>query len=239
MFEEITEGFIFGDFNSMDSGYILLERNCPTPNEKEIVENIPYMNGVFDFSELTGERYYENRQITYKLVKPNVAYNDRKRLENTAKYQLMRAFDGQLIDTHDNGYCWVGKCKSVKATDDQGKRNLILEITFDVYPFALKSSAWSDLWDEFDFDRDIAQKLSYQINGSEQIKLYNSGDNRISPKVIADKPITIIDSECDMFSFSPTKDSDFMFYLKRGKNVLTINGANANVSFKITTEAML
>ena len=46
MITKIKEYIAFGDFNSRDAGWYLQKREAPTPNEKEIVESIPFMQGV-------------------------------------------------------------------------------------------------------------------------------------------------------------------------------------------------
>lgn len=45
MITKIKEYIKFGDFNSRDSGWYLQKREAPTPDEKEIVESIPFMQG--------------------------------------------------------------------------------------------------------------------------------------------------------------------------------------------------
>lgn len=49
MITKIKEYIAFGDFNSRDAGWYLQKREAPTPDEKEIVESIPFMQGVLDF----------------------------------------------------------------------------------------------------------------------------------------------------------------------------------------------
>ena len=51
-FDEIPEeGFAFGDFDSRKAGLFLVERTAPTPEEKEITESVPYMQGVYNVSK--------------------------------------------------------------------------------------------------------------------------------------------------------------------------------------------
>ena len=37
----ITEGLVFGEFDSRELGWWLLERDAPSPSEKVIVETLP------------------------------------------------------------------------------------------------------------------------------------------------------------------------------------------------------
>ena len=46
MITQIKEYIQFSDFNSKDAGWYLQSRDAPTPDKKEIVEQIPYLQGV-------------------------------------------------------------------------------------------------------------------------------------------------------------------------------------------------
>ena len=74
------EGIQFYDFNSVNEGLRLTNRSAPTPDEKEIVEDIPYMQGVLDFSMLLGERVFNNRTLTYSFYTKSMSYRKRKSL---------------------------------------------------------------------------------------------------------------------------------------------------------------
>ena len=46
---EINEYIQFMGFNSKNEKLYLIERNAPTPEEKEILKDIPFKQGVLDF----------------------------------------------------------------------------------------------------------------------------------------------------------------------------------------------
>ena len=69
MITKIKEYISFGDFNSRDAGWYLQKREAPTPDEKEIVESIPFMQGVLDFSSVLGERVFEPRSEERRVGK--------------------------------------------------------------------------------------------------------------------------------------------------------------------------
>ncbi|WP_047975567.1 hypothetical protein, partial [Fructobacillus sp. EFB-N1] len=169
-----SEYIQFGQFNSSDYGFYLLNRDAPTPAEKTVTENLSYANGILDFSTITGERFYEQRTITYQLRAYKLNYSDRKTLENKVKRLIMSPFDQRLYDTHDKGYYWVGKAKSVKVDDDSTYNTLTINVEFDLYPFAIKNNSSIDNyddWDTFDFDNDFIQPFSYQIDGKRDLDL--------------------------------------------------------------------
>lgn len=244
---EINEYIEFGKFNSKELGFFLIQRDAPTPEEKSVTESLNYMNGILDFSEVTGERLYANRKITYTFEQFDLDYEDRKVLENKSKSLLMADFKQKLYDTHDLGYYWVGKCSGVKVTDSEPDRTLTLQIEFDVYPFAYKDSSEvnSDDWDIFDLENGFMQKLDFDVVGTQTIKVFNNGQNRITPTILCDSPFTVSVTvmnggmeQAIIFNFDKDKSQDYLFSLERGENVLTVQG-NGHISFVIKAEEMI
>lgn len=237
---EIVEKIQFGQFDSKEEGFYLVEREAPTPSEKTVTENLSYANGILDFSNITGERFYDQRSITYQFTMPNVSYSERKLVENKVKRLIMTPFDQRLYDSHDKGYYWVGKAKSVKVDDDQANNKLVLSIEFDLYPFAIKNNSSIDNyddWDTFDFDNDFIQPFSYQIDGKRELDLMNVGENILSPTVVTSDNIEVVKNGRS-YMFSPDKSKDYLFSLERGNNHVTIKG-NATVRFVIQSEVLL
>ncbi|GAP01959.1 hypothetical protein FFRU_180160 [Fructobacillus fructosus] len=235
-----SEYIQFGQFNSSDYGLYLLEREAPTPAEKVVTENLSYANGILDFSSVTGERFFDQRSIAYQFRAYKLPYSERKLLENKVKRLIMSPFDQRLYDSHDKGYYWVGKAKSVKVDDDATYNTLTLNIEFDLYPFAIKNNSSIDNyddWDTFDFDNDFIQPFSYQIDGKRELDLMNVGENSLSPTVVTSDNIEVVKNGRS-YMFSPDKSKDYLFSLERGNNHVTIKG-NATVRFVIQSEVLL
>lgn len=98
---EINEYIQFMGFNSKNEKLYLMERNAPTPDEKEILKNLPFKQGVLDFSALLGSRVFENREIEYVFMLFNTPYSQRKIVERNIKQKLMVHPRNKLYDTHD------------------------------------------------------------------------------------------------------------------------------------------
>lgn len=237
---DIVEKIQFGQFDSKEEGFYLVEREAPTPSEKTITENLSYANGILDFSNITGERFYEQRTINYQFTMPNVPYSERKLVENRVKRLIMTPFDQRLYDSHDKGYYWVGKAKSVKIDDDQANNKLVLSIEFDLYPFAIKNNSSIDNyddWDTFDFANDFIQPFSYEVDDERELDLMNIGENSLSPTVVTSDAIEVIKNG-QSYQFAPDKSKDYLFSLESGNNHVTIKG-NATVRFVIQSEVLL
>ena len=235
---QITEGFIFGDYDSRENNMFLISRNAPTPSEKEITESVPYMQGVYDFSTLNFDRYFDNREVTYQVMLFENEYENRKRPEQDIKRSLMKLGIQPLYDTHDQGYHWLGKCKSVAVEDDVEKGTLSCTIVFDCYPFAIyNSEEGSDIWDDVYFPHWVFQETKYSVNGSQKEKLYNIGSHSVEVEVVVsgDVKIETSDSFVQLSSGSYT-DTGLVFVL--GENDVTLSGYGT-VEFKFYREEMI
>ena len=181
------EGIQINDFNSVDEGLLLVERDAPLPEEKAVIEDIPYMQGVLDFSMLLGERVFNNRTLSFEFVSRKLDYVQRKRLENKVKRLIGLNGESRIYDTHNPGFYWLGKCTSIEAVDNAQFNKLNFYIEFEVYPFMIRDKYYfDDVWDDFNFDIDVACYTKFEIDGTRTITLYNAGDTTVRPKIIVE-----------------------------------------------------
>lgn len=173
LIEDIPEeGIVFGDWDSRERGWFLLERSAPTPSEQEVVETVPFRQGVFDFSAYNGDRYFKNREITYTFLYLRDDYEDRKLVEHEIKRELLPQTISNLVDTHDRFYHWSGKVKSISVTDDQEFGTLKAEVVFDCYPFAIRNGdEFDDIWDDVYFPHWIFMHKRYTVNSNSDITI--------------------------------------------------------------------
>lgn len=232
---EIVEGFTYNGVHSKKYNLRLINRIDNTPTEKEVIENIPYMQGELDFSNILGTRVYENRFPTYEMLIVDYDYQRRKSIEMSLSNWLMKGIKNELYDDFVKNYYYVGKCQSIEYEDRYEGMTAI--ITFNAYPFKIgEYLEGNDIWDEFNFETDIAQITSYEINGSEQVTLYNGGNNLISPKVIASSSMEIIKGN-QTFNVPQGESESYEFMLDLGENTLTING-NGTIEFQFYKEML-
>lgn len=233
---EINEYIQFGAFNSKTKGFFLIDRDAPTPNEKEILEEIPYMQGSLDFSNLLGERIYDNRDITYTFEMFNVKYDSRKDVENQVKRDLMTPFIEPLIDSHDVGYYWLGKCKSVKVDDLQESNKLRVVIVFDCYPLLIKQAQYyTDVMDDLSVD-DIGQFTMYLVNGRKSFSYLHIGDASVTPIIHCTSKMTLYVNGTK-FDLTQGENEILTMKFKIGSNNLEAVG-NGTIRFRARTELM-
>ena len=236
--QQITEGFTFGDFNSTENGMFLVSRDAPTPDSKDIVDSVPYMQGVYDYSVLNFDRYFENREITYQVILFEKQYVDRKIPEQEIKRQLMPYGVQTLYDTHDEGYHWLGKCKSVSVEDDSEKNVLIATVVFDCYPFAiLDDTEGADIWDDVYFPRWVFQDTKFTVNNILRVELYNIGSTSVIPDIIASSDFKS-EGQTNEITVKQGENTDTQLALDVGQNILFIRG-NGTIEFRFHREEMI
>lgn len=222
------EGIKRSGIHSSEFDMWLVERHAPTPPEKEIIESVPFMQGVYDFSDMLGERVYENRIITYVFEIKRRDYQKRKIDQTVIENWLMKDGVAPLYDDHAKGYFYVGKCIDVDIEDSSG--GLKVTAVFDAYPFKISVlEEGHDIWDEFNFELDVAQPNEYEVNGTKQINLYNVGKNSRAPKITATAPMTIT-KDGITYNIPAGESQSESFRLKIGENPMTITG-NGTIKF--------
>lgn len=237
MSDLITEKIIFGSFDSGDFELFMIERDCPTPSEKEVTLSIPYAQGTHDFSALLGERVFENRTNRYVLRLYNKSYDERKIVENKVKDLLLSQNYNQLLDTHDPDGFWWGKCSKVSCDDDNEYNKLTVTIEFDCYPYFMSQfNYFTDLWDSFNFDYDVACYSAYNVTNHKDIIFINSGSTALSPVIYASSEMKLkIDKQ--IYPLKHGKNQNYFIKIKKGQTKVSLMGTGKVIVF-MRTELM-
>lgn len=237
----IQNGIAFADFDSRTEGFYLNTRDAPSPGEKANTESVAYMHGVYDFSTLDDERFFENRDLTFEFTLPSKDYPDRSRAENELKRRLMPLPIQSITDTHLPPWRhWRGKVKSISVTDDTDKRALTATIVFDAYPFAIAETAEGDqTWNNIYFPEDVFQEVDFDVvDGTDQkIVLINPGDSRLSPTILVTGTVTITGDLFGAVTLPAGNYSDTEVALVEGINYLKLSGSG-HVTFGFIKEVM-
>lgn len=235
----IDEGFTFGGYSSADNDMFLISRDAPTPSEKEITESVPYMQGVYDFSMLGNERFFDNREVTYQVMLFGSQYSDRKITEQDLKRQLMMQPIQAIYDTHDRGYHWVGKCKSVNVEDDEEKHTLSATIVFDCMPFARANDleGGDNHWDDVYFPNWYFQRRKYTVDGTQSIFLMNIGAHTVDVKMVVTGKVTV-SGDFGTLEMTDGNYTNTQLTIKVGSNDLLLSG-KGTIEFQFYREEMI
>ncbi len=230
-------GIRFNNLHSYDDlGLIVLDKKITTPTKTKIKENIPFMNGTYDFSDLYGGNCFSERtlEFTFKLK-----HNNRIGLEfiKTKIENWLMGTNTQVKLTEDDlpGYYYLAECESTDFEDfiRFGK----LKATFTAYPFKICDYEEGDIaWDDFNFELDVLQDTLFNISGSKIVSIYNSSATNITPSVICSSSMEVV-KDGVTYRFNGGSSKDYRFELSIGENNMTIRG-NGSIEFKFRKEVL-
>ena len=234
----MPEIFAFNGINSDDLGLAITTRTLPSPEEQSITDSIPYKQGIADFSAIDGERFFNNREITYTALYKGNAQN-RLRVEMLLKKAIMASDYAPLKDNFDpkNTY-WKAKCSSISTSYNEGELYISVEIVFSAYPYLIWSVSEGDgVWDTFNFDYDVSQQTSFDVDGADVVCLINNGSDSLYPKIIVTGDITV---SCDGYSaeFTTGAYTNTQIRLSEGINSVSLSGSGT-VEFVFNKEVMV
>ena len=226
-------GFKFNNKHTNDFGLILLEREISPPSKNKIKSSVPFMNGSYDFSELYGEQSFGERTLKYKFDVSH--YNHELLMYKVAELQnwLLGVGQEKLYDDDYKNLLFKAECTDISSTDDNHIGEI--SITFTAYPFMISDYyEGNDIWDIFNFEIDVAQEVKFNIDGSKDINLINTGIIKVYPTITCDSDMEIIRDNIT-YKISKGISKSWNFALNKGENKLTVKG-NGNIEFKFKKE---
>lgn len=228
-----SEGFSFNGFTSMTNDWWLLSRDAPTPSEKEITYDVPYKQGVEDFSDLDGVRYFDMREISYQLVCVDPDYSYRREKAQYIKRALMETGGyHDLDDTDHPGFEWLAKCTSVSIDDSEDDGTVTATVKFSAYPYAYaRSYEGSDIWDEIEFDHWISQDVKFTGSGTFSIQNIGSKPVECQLRVSSNYSVTG-DGINGSLNVTPQNQDTVSFALPRGKHSYKCSTSNGNATIQ-------
>ena len=231
----IKDGITFGEFDSMNEGLLLTHREDTPPEEKVIKESLPFVQGDYDFSRILGEAIRENRLVRYEFFIKEYNHEYRKTLEIKYENMLLNQGMGRIYDTANLGYYFYGKCIEADVSIDSGWQQLKLTLTFDCYPYMISDlQEGHDIWDEFNFELDVAQVIEFEVTGTKEITLYNVGAPSVVPTIIASSEFTIEKGAVSV-TVPPGTSKSELLRLNAGENKLKVIG-NGTIKFDFHKE---
>ena len=231
----MMEGIRFGEFDSKAEGLWLTHREDTPPEEKVIKESLPFVQGDYDFSRILGEAIRENRQPIYEFLIKEYDYEKRKTWEIKYENILLNQGMGRIYDSANLGYYFYGKCINAEVELDSGWQQLKLVVTFDCYPYMISElKEGHDIWDEFNFELDIAQEVQHTVNGTKEITLYNVGTPSVVPSITASSEMTIEKGAVSV-TVPPGTSKSELLRLSTGENKLKVTG-NGTIEFDFHKE---
>ncbi|VNN58707.1 prophage protein [Streptococcus pneumoniae] len=217
-----------------DEGLLLLnERSISIPDKKKVLVPIPFSNEKYDFSTVYGGQLYEQRTLTYQIKIKNTIYGTKEamNMDKTSAINWLMGTTGlaPLYDDAIPGFYFLAEVQGNSAFEEDWAHG-VLKITFTAYPFMISEKAeGSDIWDEFNFELDAFQDIAFDVKGSLDILLVNTGISLARPEITSTSNMTLT-MRNQQFSIIPGSRVYDFFTLEK-ENEIRIKG-NGRISFK-------
>lgn len=233
---------LHGKHSYKDFGAWLKSKTICVPSTIKITETVPYMQGVYDFTELYGEQTYDERTLEYEfdLVAKNKWSDPKKelRIRSTEFINWIKSSSkSELIDDDFPGFYFLAEVEDSIEIDDSDIYVFTIKVKFTAYGLMIKKDYEGQTeWDSFCFETDVMQQTRFGIKGAKEIILYNNGIRSLTPKIISDAEF-ILKKDYIEYKIGCGITKDYRFILAKGENKITIVGTG-NIEFLFKIEVL-
>lgn len=223
----------FSDFGALLDGF-----KPQPPSIKTIKDDVPGMNGQYDFSTVltNGETVYNTREITCTL---DFFASSKSELMTKYSEVLEWLLSGQheLIYTGESDKYYIAQVEKEPKFDLIDANNGTLEITFTAQPFKYDVDMFGDdIWDDINFLTDYFQETNtFTISGTTTVKVYNSGRN-ITPTINCNCSMVLIFGG-ETYNLAQGNNTPWGLKLTNGENDLVFTG-NGTVKIIFRAEVL-
>lgn len=231
-------GIRFNGHHSSEFGLRILQgKQIGFPTKIKSLVSIPHSSNEYDFSSVVGVQAYSDRTVSIpfhiKKMDKESLYNEWTKIVN---WLMGTDSKTPLYDDLMDEYYYMAEVREAPEFNELLTRGT-LTVNFTCYPFRIsKLREGNDIWDTFNFELDVAQPTSFNISGSETVKLINNGTNGIYPSIEADSTFTITVNG-NVYEFGNGSTEAKTLILKPGNNQIEIEG-NGNIAFEFYKEVI-
>lgn len=214
-----------------DFGAWLRSKNIPIPETIKIEEEVPYMQGVYDFSTIyDGEQTYTERELEYVFdlhARTNSPKKELRARTTLFVNWLKSSIKSKMIDDDYPGYYFLAEAVKDISVNDEDIYTFTVTVKLMTYALMIKCDYEGQTkWDEFCFLNDILQKTKYEVNNSKDIILYNNGIRSLTPRIICNSDFVLKKDDIE-YKIKSGETKDYRFILKKGENKITIVGSGS------------
>lgn len=129
---------IIGDKASFDDfSASLAQRKIKMPKKKSIKETVPFSNITYDFSDIDGETYWEERELEYTFEIDADTPEELEELKHKFSSWVMGVKEGEIHDPFIPNHHFRGTYDNIDIDDDEGLDKSTLTVTFTAYPYMI------------------------------------------------------------------------------------------------------
>lgn len=160
-----------------DFDLYISDRSVTPGTKKEIRKEIPFMNGSYDFSAMSGEVTYADATLKYKFDIAEWTTTEMEGKKNEIEDWFWNVIDAEITDDYSTGYFYKGNAKGIEWQEDFGQGHITL--TFSVYPYkyAKSKTTLKFLHGVSTFKNTSSHAVEFELTASEAMTVLLNGIN--------------------------------------------------------------
>lgn len=204
-------GFTVNNSHSFyDMGFTLAERMLSAPVKKSARVSIPFSSKSYDFSDVYGKLFFEDRQLTYVFDLIALTPVDLE-LEVTKLTEFVSFVqENDIYDDDTPYYHFTGSFSSLEIERDESGLGATATVVFNVYPFKVSND-----------------ECEARLEVGENIVTNNGYTARIT--VVPDSTMTIVIGSLKQ-TFNGETQADIA--LERGENTITVSSGGGVIRWR-------
>lgn len=173
----LFDSVIIGEHDSYyDFDASMKEREIGEPKKKSIKETVPFSNKIYDFTQINGEIYWEERILTYVFEIMADSPMELERKKQDFKKWIMNIHEEELHDPYIEDYHFVATFDEMSCDDSEIEKSTIT-VTFTAYPYMISDKT-----------------RVYTVNATEEeqeVKIYVNSCHKITPRFLSEVPFVL------------------------------------------------
>ena len=117
----------------------LASRKIKMPAKKQIKETVPFSNKTYDFSDINGEVYWEERELEYIFEITAETPELLEELKLKFADWIMNIKDEEIHDPFISDYHFKGTYEDLEFEDDEGLDKTTATVKFLAYPYKISN----------------------------------------------------------------------------------------------------
>lgn len=213
-----------GDKYSLDDFFFSMrERKISEPTKKSIKETVPFSNKTYDFSNINGELYWNERSLEYVFECIMPTPEEIEVAKVAFSNWLMLIQEANLYDPFIEDYHFVATFEDISYEDEVEKTTATVK--FSAYPFKIANKKTS---------------AGFTVNAGEEITVVvaNNSGRKLPPTIYSDFGASLKLNDV-IFGIPAGETTDSTFNLEVGRNIITITNnsdAGGAISFSFFEE---
>lgn len=210
--------------NLTDFDTFLADFSPQPPQPKIIKDDVPFMNGTYDFSTVgsNGEMVYTEREIPCSLDFP-CGNKSLLLIKYSQLLEWLLSGKHELIYTGEPDMKYMARVEKIPSFSTFSSQDGTLSFSFIADPFKQSINYMGDnIWDTFNFEIDYLQDTEFTVSGTQTVTIYNPG-RAIVPVINCTAAMTATLNGYTS-NLNIGDNTDWKFKLQPGSNEIVVTG---------------